>query len=1070
MVIPLLEEGSIVEGPYWPEPLKIKSIEKIDEDTYHITGVLVNSRRHEENILSEDDLERLDSTSYIIDFSAPGDEFFLALESCRYKNASSFDPLLAMNTSIIDPLPFQLDAVYLHALKMPHLRFMIADDPGAGKTIMAGLIIKELKLRGVVERILIVTPGHLTRQWRREMDEKFQEKFIIVDRAYMNSYQSENPWRTGQQYITSMDFAKQKDVMGTLSGIRWDLVVVDEAHKMSARPSGGSIRKTKRYRLGELLSKNSDHLLFLTATPHNGDRESFRLFLDLLKPGFFANEKLIEEARQKNDNPLFIRRTKEELRDFDGKPIFKKRQTFTIKFLLSDEEMELYSQLSKYVQKEYKRSLSHENRYGYVFALLLLQRRMASSIYALLKSLKRRKRKCEKLLEDAEATNIIKEPLKYEDEEESKRWEIERKLELLTPSETREELKAEIKTLKRLIGMAEEILGKGEETKLQQLKKILKKIGDEKLLIFTESKDTVQYLERKLKEWNYKVCTIHGEMNMEERIQAERDFKENKQIMVATEAAGEGINLQFCHIMVNYDIPWNPNRLEQRMGRIHRYKQEKDVQIYNLVARNTTEGRVLLKLLEKLENIRKDMGDRIYDVVGEIYTEKKLYDIIERSFKKRSLKEEEIDKEFKTPKKLLESILGEQLTTKVNYAKIKEIREAAEEKRLVPEYLEGFFQKVFQMEGWKYEKKGDTYRIRTTPHQLRKIKKELKKTYNVTFKKEKADQKIEYISYGHPLFEAILEYIEKEYAKSLHRGSTFKDPTGRYNGLIWFFQGEVTDGNNETAGKKIFSIYDNGKEYKEVDPIIIWDLIPEKRKIEDQPDKEKVKKHIIRLLQNYKKEIEKDREKKAKIKEEYGLRSIEYLIILSQEKISEYYKRLEEGESMELPLREEEKRLEYYKEKKKELIDEINKEKTLKISMPRFLGVIHVRADPTGEDPNIEKIGMELSMEYERKQGRNPQDVSNQNLGYDIKSTSNNETRYIEVKSRKNETNIQLTKNEWTKAKRFQDKYWLYIIYNATTKPKLIKIQNPAKKLKPTKKEEITYIITPNQIKQTPTQ
>lgn len=1059
----LIKEGSIVEAPFWPEPLEIKSIEKIGEDSYHIVGVLVNSRKHEENILSAEEIRKLDHESYILDFSAPGYEFFLALEAYRYMNASTFDPLLAMNTSLIDPLPFQLDAVYLHALKMPHLRFMIADDPGAGKTIMAGLIIKELKLRRVASKILIVTPGHLTRQWLREMKEKFQEKFILVDRAYMNSYQSENPWRTGKQYITSIDFAKQKDVMGTLSNIRWDLVVVDEAHKMSARRSGDSIKKTKRYRLGELLSKNSDHLLFLTATPHNGDRESFRLFLDLLKPGFFANEELIEEARQRNDNPLFIRRLKEELRDFNGKPIFKKRETSTIKFLLSDEEMELYSRLSKYIKREYNRALSRDNPYSYIFALLLLQRRMASSIYALLKSLKRRKRKCENLLENTETQKIKINPFKYEDEEEKKRWEIEKKIESLTPSETRKELKAEIETLKKLIKMAEEILESGEETKLKQLKKILDKIGDEKLLIFSESKDTVQYLQQKLKKWGYTVCTIHGEMSMEERIQAEKDFKENKQIMVATEAAGEGINLQFCHLMVNYDIPWNPNRLEQRMGRIHRYKQEKDVQIYNLVARNTTEGRVLLKLLEKLENMRKDIGDKVYDVIGEIYTEKQIYKAIEKSYKE-GLKEEEIDKKFETPNNL-ESILGMQLATKVNYAKIKKIREAAEEKRLVPEYLEGFFQKVFQMEGWKYEKKTDTYNIRT-PHKLRKIKKGLKRTYKVTFKKEKADEKIELISYGHPLFEAILEYVEKKYAKSLHRGSTFKDPTGRYNGLIWFFQGEITDGNNETAGKKIFSIYDNGKTYKEVDPIIIWDLIPEKRKIKTQPDKEKIKKHVIKLLQDYKKEIEKDRERKAKIKKEYGIRSIDYLITLSQEKIYQYNKRLEEGENVELPLREEEKRLEYYKEKKEELIDEINKEKTLKISMPRLLGIIHVRADPTGEDPNIEKIGMELSMEYERKQGRNPQDVSDQNLGYDIKSTSNNETRYIEVKGRKNETNIQLTKNEWTKAKILQDKYWLYIIYNATTNPKLIKIQNPAKKLKPTKKEEIIFIISPNQIKQ----
>ena len=405
----MIREGAIVRGPLSPEPIEIKRVEEMGE-RYHIIGVTIHSNQLIDTILSKEEAEKLLSGELILDFSAPASEVFLSLEALRYRYASLFDPFLAMNTSKIDPLPFQLDAVYLHALKLPRIRFMIADDPGAGKTIMAGLIIKELKLRGLAKRVLIVSPGHLKEQWKRELKEKFQETFTIIDRGFLNTYRSESPWEVENQTITSIDFAKQPDIRNSLWGLDWDLVIVDEAHKMAAYQYGKKTTKTGRYKLGEVLSKTSEHLLFLTATPHKGDTESFRLLLDLLEPGFFANPSMINDAKKNNDNPLFIRRIKEDLKDFEGKPIFTKRHTYSHKFQLSDQEMYLYNELSKYVIYQYNKALAQDNKRNFVFALLLLQRRMASSIYALLTSLKRKK---EKYLTIIDNPDLIKRNKKY---------------------------------------------------------------------------------------------------------------------------------------------------------------------------------------------------------------------------------------------------------------------------------------------------------------------------------------------------------------------------------------------------------------------------------------------------------------------------------------------------------------------------------------------------------------------------------------------------------------------------------------------------------------------------------
>ena len=1076
----MIKEGTIIEAPFWPEPVEVIKIEKLDEG-YNIIGSTINSRQFINDFIPLESFAEIKTKEFLLDFSTKGSEAFLTLEALRFRYASLFDPLLAVNVSKVDPLPFQIEAVYGYILKLPHIRFLIADDPGAGKTIMAGLIIKELKLRGLAKRILIVVPGHLKDQWLREMQERFQETFVVFDRHSLRSLYGENFLLKENQVITSMDFAKQEEILPLFASSHWDLTIVDEAHKMAAYRYGEKVEKTQRYKLGETLSKTSTHLLFLTATPHKGDPENFRLLLDLLKPGFFATSEMVEASLRDKDNPLFIRRLKEDLRDFEGKPLFTNRYPKTIKFRLSDEERELYQELSQYVVEQYNKALTLDKKRNIGFALLILQRRMASSTYALLKSLERRKNRLEDLLKSAELNKKLpnlEDFEEVEDYQEKERWEIEEKWETISLARNKEELKKEIWTVEGLIERAKEILAEEKEVKLSELKKAIeegfRKLrdvgGNEKILIFTESKDTLEYLVNKIKSWGYFVNYIHGGMDLRERVEAERVFRDKTQIMVATEAAGEGINLQFCNLMINYDIPWNPNRLEQRIGRIHRYGQQKDVFIFNLVAIDTIEGRILSKLFDKLEEIKEKLGsDRVFDIIGEVFLGKNLYQLIVEAVVQAKTLDEiikeidiEVDEEYI---KKVKSALGESLATKfIDYTRIKELFEKAKENRLIPEYVEEFFKRAFTKAGGSYHIRKDGFiSIESIPFELKSVAQKqninLAKYPKATFDKDKAfkNPDAEFISFGHPLLETLIDWVHQSFFNNLQKGAVFEDPEGKYNGIIWFFEGEVKDGKGEIAGKKIFAIYDDGKDFKEINPSILWDLIPVDEEnvllsIEGIEQRKKgAERFSFNLIRSYQKEIRNERERQAEIKRKYGVKSLNYLIMKLDEELAELYERGEKGEKVDLVIRNKKERMAYYTQALEELKKEIEQEKSLSISMPRFIGAVLVRPKAVDEmvsDEEIERIGMEIAMEYERSQGREPEDVSKENLGFDIRSRGKDEIRYIEVKARKDEGDVALTVNEWLKAKRFKENYWLYIVCNAITTPTLYIINNPAENLK----------------------
>ena len=1062
----------LIEGSLWPEPVEVKKVDTMAGET-RIVGVRLPSGVHVDVSLSEEDLATLSLKKIDCDFAGEPWKAFLSLEAVRYRFASLYDPLLAMNTSKIDPLPHQIDAVYGHVLRMPRVRFLLAHDPGAGKTIMAGLIIKEMKLRHLAKRVLIVVPGHLKDQWRRELKDKFEESFVIADRGTVAALYGDNIWNRENQLITSMDFAKRDEISASLSAAQFDLIIVDEAHKMSADKYSEKVDKTRRYRLGEVLSGNSEHLLFLTATPHKGDNENFRLFLDLLEPGFFATTEMLAESLAKDENTLFLRQIKEDMKNFDGTPLFLPRYVDTATYNLSDPERLLYREVTTYVRNQYNKALSPDRKRSIGFALVVLQRRFASSSFALWRSLQRRRDRLSALLEDFEQSRQAT-PSEFdfedaEDMEEEQRWERESVWETLSIAENRDELKKEIRALESLARAAKSVIDGDHEVKITKLKDAMIKLDktakekgvDSKMLIFTESRDTLEYLEKRVKSWGYDVCTIHGGMKLEDRIEAEHVFKNRSQVMVATEAAGEGINLQFCHLMINYDIPWNPNRLEQRMGRIHRYGQKYEVYVTNLVTKDTIEGHIFKRLFDKLCEIRDKMGsDRVYDIMGHVYHGKDLAQMLSEAAvgartKEEVLREIEITVDDDYVRRIRENLADTLATRYIDFARLGDMRELARENRLMPEYTTDFFMKAFTRSGGNIRKRdGVLYAVDSIPPTVRDIGKEdafrrsfgsmLRAYPKVTFSKDDGarSQDAEFLTFGQPLFEAVLEWVSRTLTGDLKRGAVFRDRTGQLDGTVLFFEGSIDDGTGRTAGKRLFSHYVDSKTglAESIPPSILWDLDDAEDARADPVDLKRqkcaVREGVIKMLRGYRQELLSERKRQAGIKEKYGIRSLEKLIHDHDADLLSLRERQQRGENVDIAIRNKVERQRKYIKSKECLLRVIDQEKSLTINSPTFLGIVRVIPadivpDNMRENAESEKIAMDVAMSFERSHGRTPTDVSKTvGLGYDIKSVGSNETRYIEVKGRHGKGQVALTRNEWFKARQLGADYYLYVIWD----------------------------------------
>ncbi len=1046
-----------LEAPFWPEPVRLLRLVPLGE-AYEVVAEGLRSGRVMRAVLTRAEVEALRRTSA----SLPPQPRLLALgvEAQRIRLGYAFDPFFAVWASRVDPLPHQLEAVYGVLLKRPKVRFLLADDPGAGKTVMAGLFLKEMKYRGLVRRTLIVVPANLQDQWRRELKEKFNEDFFVVNRHTAQALYGRRLWEERDQILVSLDWAKRDPYLEELRQVRWDLVIVDEAHKLSATRYGEEVRRSQRYRLGEVLSQTATHLLFLTATPHQGDEERFRLLLDLLEPGLFSHTALLREA--KGENPILLRRLKEDMVDFEGRPLFPPRRVHTPAFRLSPSERQLYEEVTEYVRRHFGRAFAERKR-QVGLAMSVLQRRLASSTHAVARSLENRLRRLKALREDVGRLGQMPEDLEdLEDLPEAERWRLEAEVsERLTLARNLPELEEEIRELEALAKKARALAWLEEDTKLKELLKILGAIGKEKLLVFTEHKDTLDFLVRALERRGYRVTSMDGSMPLEERVRREGVFRDEAQILVATEAAGEGINLQFCSVMVNYDLPWNPTRLEQRMGRIHRYGQRYEAHIYNLVAEGTREGAVLRLLLEKLEAMRRAMGsERVYDVVGELLEGVDLEALIlDHLAGRKSLEEIRAIVEARLdPARVAyirELTLEALAKREVNLARLREELRQSEEGRLTPEYTERFFREGMAYLGGEVRRRRDGFFQVRVPPALRRARL-LPPEYPRAAFDPKAKGEAELLAPGHPLFEALLDEILAQAEPHLRRGAVFAAEVERPFFLAYVRLG-VQNGLGQPVGRRLLALaWDpEGKGCRLLPPSFLLDAEPLPSEAMPPPTgvEEGVKAWAYaHFLEPYREEVAQEALREVEVRRRYALRSLDHLIQESTRRLAELKVRSLQGEDVRLPLQNEERRLDELQERRKALEDELDRMGRLIPEAAEVVALAYVvprAGGPEEEDPElrrrVEEAAMRVAMDYERRMSREPLDVSRENLGYDLRSGD----RFIEVKGRARRGPVALTPNEWLAARRLGPRYWLYIVTEALTAPRLFLIQDPASKLRP---------------------
>ncbi len=787
-------------------------------------------------------------------FDGDGALFRLVAEAQRIRLAHLFDPVLAVHTSAVDPLPHQITAVYEAMLPRQPLRFLLADDPGAGKTIMAGLLIRELMARGDVERCLVVCPGSLAEQWQEELYRRFQLPFQILTNDKLESAHTGNWFLESNLVIARLDkLSRDEGVQQKLQAPEagWDLVVMDEAHKLSASFFGQEIKYTKRYRLGRLLSGRTRHFLLMTATPHNGKEEDFQLFLALLDGDRFEG-RFRDGVHAADASDLMRRMVKERLVKFDGKPLFPERIAYTVPYQLSDAEAGLYQAVTDYVREEFNRAdaLASAKRAGTVgFALTILQRRLASSPEAIHQSLRRRRERLESRLRELEVLQrggrvnrrldfrtpeLELEEDDFEDLDDAPDAEAERAadqiLDEATAARSISELKAEIETLKRLEGRALGVRRSGRDTKWIELATLLGEIftpagltghsgepeprcvhervpapvgsPSQKLVIFTEHRDTLRYLEERIRALlgrEEALVVIHGGVGRERRLAVQESFRHDPQVRVllATDAAGEGINLHRAHLMVNYDLPWNPNRLEQRFGRIHRIGQTEVCHLWNLVAAETREGDVYQRLLEKLEQARKALGGQVFDVLGKLEFEgRPLRELLLEAIRYgerptvRARLDTVVDQALdrQTIQELLEERqLVHDAMDSTRVRRVREEMERAEVRRLQPHYVESFFLAAFRRLGGAIrQREPRRFQISHVPAVIRGrdraigiVEPVLRRYERIVFQKDLAappgETAAAFVCPGHPLLDAVTDLVLERWRELLKRGAVLVD-------------------------------------------------------------------------------------------------------------------------------------------------------------------------------------------------------------------------------------------------------------------------------------------------------
>ena len=1073
--------GATLRGILSTQPVHVISVDWIGDQAIG-TVFRDHNGTVAEAILYRDDEYRLEveERSRPWSFDADGALLRLVTEANRIKLAHYFDPYLAIHTSLVDPLPHQISAVYGEMLPRQPLRFLLADDPGAGKTIMAGLLIKELIARSDLERCLVVAPGSLVEQWQDELGQKFNLEFDILTRDMMETSRSGNPFSDRDRLIVRLDMlARNEELQEKLMSAReWDLIICDEAHRMSATYFGGEVKYTRRYQVGQKLGEVCRHLLLMSATPHNGKEEEFQLFMALLDGDRFEG-RFRDGVHYADTGDMMRRLTKEELLRFDGRPLFPERRAYTVKYQLSEKEATLYAAVTEYVRHEMNRAErfgegDSKKRNSVGFALQILQRRLASSPAAIYQSLKRRRERLENELAEARLAAKgrrlgIGEPATNSDLlgniEEYGQDEIDELEELIstgaTTAETVEQLALEVETLKGLECNALGVLRSGVDTKWTQLNRILDDdlmidtAGNRrKLIIFTEPKDTLHYLLDKVRARlgnPAAVDVIHGGVSREERRKIIERFMQDKDLLVliANDAAGEGVNLQRGHLMVNYDLPCNPNKIEQRFGRIHRIGQTEVCHLWNLVAADTREGEVYARLLEKLEAAREALGGRVYDVLGELFEGTALKDLLFQAIQYGEQEEvkarlfRQVDGAV-NQEHLLELLRRRALTNDtMPEAKVEELRlemERAEALRLQPHHVQSFFVEAFQHLGGRLRRREEgRWEVNHVPVRIRERDRQIgtgapiqKQYERICFEKSQINQQpvAAFIYPGHPLLEAVISLIREQYDQIMRQGAILVDETdpGEALSVVFLLEHTVQDGRILSGGKphviserlQFTAITKDGQAVNagiaphlnlrpaKVEEVgAVRDLLNEDWLTSDL-EKTAIRYATVELAQGHVAEVRTRRlpeikkveqEVRARLKKEINYWDARAFELKEEEKA---------GKKTRLNWQNAQRRAEDLAERQKRRLDQVEQERFISSQPPRVRGGMLViprglldargarlttdGAVPKGfsDDPAarrvIELAAMDAVMMAEKRLGNIPTDVSAQKLGYDIVS------------------------------------------------------------------------------------
>lgn len=1082
-------------------------------DAHGRTDQTVLSRDHEAGL-------SLGKTGQVRPFDGDAELWRLAAEALRIRYAALFDPMLAISTSHLQPLPHQIKAVYGELLPRTPLRFLLADDPGAGKTIMCGLYTKELLLRGDLSRCLIVTPGSLVDQWMDELYDKFGLRFEVLTRSLIDSSIQGNVFEQHPQLIARMDqLSRNDDLLELLERSDWDLVVVDEAHRMSAHYFGNELKTTKRYQLGQLLGRITRHLLLMTATPHSGKQEDFQLFLALLDGDRFEG-RYRDGVHTVEPGDLMRRMVKEELLTMDGKPLFPERRAYTVPYDLSDREAELYEVVTQYVREEMNRAdrlkAEGEGRRGNTvgFALTVLQRRLASSPEAILRSLERRKARLEKRRRDMSAGGDDRtfrdraDAILGRDDEEglddrlddlpgNELEELEEDVvDAATAARTIAELAHEIAGLTDLVEIARRVRHSATDRKWSELRDILS--GNElthnadgnlrKIIIFTEHRDTLNYLVERIRTHlgrDEAVVAIHGGVGREERRAVQERFTQDTDVhvLVATDAAGEGLNLQRAHLMVNYDLPWNPNKIEQRFGRIHRIGQTEVCHLWNLVARETREGDVFIRLLDKIEEQRKAYAGKVFDVLGDAFENNPLRGLLMEAIRYgdqpevRARLDTVIDETVGQglDELLAERALHRQVIAETDVEEMRLRLEEAQARRLQPHFIESFFLTAFGRLGGRITRReAGRYQITHVPHAIRDrdrmigVAAPVLPAYErVTFLREKIRMvgmpPADLIAPGHPLLDAVVDLTIERHHANLKHGAVLLDPNddGETPRLLVALAEEITDGNQppRTVSKRFdfVELAPNGQARGAGPaPYLDYEAMPEGS--EDVTDRVIAEPWLARgaediaiewaiehSLQDHERHV-RDRvlPAVARIRDQVRLR-LTSEINAWDTRHAELLDQEAAGRTLRIRPETAHKRARDLERRLEKRLAELTADERLSVRPPTIAGAALVisrglldrllgrRQRPAAsyarETAFVERRAIEAVLSAERSLGRQPQEMPHNNPGYDIRSVADDRVVMIEVKGRiAGADDFTITHNEVLTAKNLGDGYRLALV------------------------------------------